>query len=170
MLLSMNDEARGKLNDEENAFMLDNHYGDDSLEELNAIVIIMARIQPTNDKANAETIYDADTFSEGIIPRMTKLSDENVLLKTQVESVVQERENIKIEFQEQFNSIKAIQVQHQQEVNELIEHVNQKTYAYVDVRAKNQDILITISELKAKLAAQAKNVNTKFDKSTTLEN
>ncbi|GJW33081.1 hypothetical protein Tco_0053113 [Tanacetum coccineum] len=101
--------------------------------------------------------------------RMTKLSDENVLLKTQVESVVQERENIKIEFQEQFNSIKATWVQHQQEVNELIEHVNQKTYAYADVRAKNQDLLITISELKVKLAAQAKNVNTKFDKSTTLE-
>ncbi|GJZ62216.1 hypothetical protein Tco_0618353 [Tanacetum coccineum] len=74
--------------------------------------------------------------------RMKKLSDENVLLKTQVESVVQERENIKLEFQKQFNSIKA---------------------------TRNQDLLITISELKAKLAAQAKNVNTKFDKSATLE-
>nr|GEX03559.1 hypothetical protein [Tanacetum cinerariifolium] len=37
------------------------------------------------------------------------------------------------------------------EINELIENVNQKTYAYGDVRAKNQDLLITISELKAKL-------------------
>ncbi|GJT46284.1 hypothetical protein Tco_0954999 [Tanacetum coccineum] len=101
--------------------------------------------------------------------KMTKLSDENVLLKSQVESVVQERKNIKLEFQKQFNSIKTTRVQHQQEVNKLVKHVNQKTYAYVDVRAKNQDLLITISELKAKFAAQVKNVNTKFDKSATLE-
>nr|GEW61937.1 putative reverse transcriptase domain-containing protein [Tanacetum cinerariifolium] len=40
--------------------------------------------------------------------RMRKLSDENVLLKTQVESIVQKRENIKVEFQKLFNSIKAI--------------------------------------------------------------
>nr|GEY92323.1 integrase, catalytic region, zinc finger, CCHC-type, peptidase aspartic, catalytic [Tanacetum cinerariifolium] len=96
--------------------------------------------------------------------RMTKLSDENVLLKAQVESVVQERENIKLKFQKKFNSIKATQIQHQQEVNELVKHANQKTYAYADVCAKNQDLLITISGIKAKLAAQAKNVNTKFDK------
>ncbi|GJY98255.1 hypothetical protein Tco_0515165 [Tanacetum coccineum] len=58
----------------------------------------------------------------------SKLIDENVLLKNQVESIVQERENI-----------------------------------------KNQDLLFVISKLKEKLDKQAKNVNTKFDKSTTLE-
>ncbi|GJZ24956.1 hypothetical protein Tco_0562415 [Tanacetum coccineum] len=62
--------------------------------------------------------------------KMTKLIDENVLLKNQVEST---------------------------------------TYAYADVHAKNQDHLIVISELKEKLAKQAKNVNIKFDKFTTLE-
>nr|GEW78493.1 integrase, catalytic region, zinc finger, CCHC-type, peptidase aspartic, catalytic [Tanacetum cinerariifolium] len=36
------------------------------------------------------------------------------------------------------------------EINELIENVNQKT-SYVDICAQNQDLLITISELKAKL-------------------
>ncbi|GKA09126.1 hypothetical protein Tco_0688457 [Tanacetum coccineum] len=96
--------------------------------------------------------------------RMTKWSDENMLLKSQVELVVQERENIKLEFQKQFNSIKATRVQHQ---HELIEHANQKIYTYADVRAKNQDLLITITELKAKLAAQAKNVNTKSDSKDT---
>nr|GEX37822.1 integrase, catalytic region, zinc finger, CCHC-type, peptidase aspartic, catalytic [Tanacetum cinerariifolium] len=102
---------------------------------------------------------------------MTKLSDENVLLKAQVESVVQERENIKLEFQKLYNSIKATQVQHQQDVNELTENVNQKTYAYADVRAENQDLFKTISELKAKLklTEKEKNVNTKFDKFATLE-
>ncbi|GJU26614.1 hypothetical protein Tco_1165235 [Tanacetum coccineum] len=65
--------------------------------------------------------------------RLSMLNDENVLLKTQVDSVVQERENIKLEYQKLFNSIKATRTQHQKEVNELIEHVNQKKYAYGDV-------------------------------------
>ncbi|GJT95835.1 hypothetical protein Tco_1091353 [Tanacetum coccineum] len=38
MLLAMKDEARGNLNEEENDFMLGNHYGDDLLEELNEAV------------------------------------------------------------------------------------------------------------------------------------
>ncbi|GKE71534.1 hypothetical protein Tco_1529606, partial [Tanacetum coccineum] len=91
----------------------------------------------------------------------------NVLLKTQVDSVVKERENVKLEYQKLFNSIKVTHNQHQKELDELIEHVNQKTYAYADVRALNQDLLITISELKNKLKTvdKGKNVNTKFDKS-----
>ncbi|GKC22622.1 hypothetical protein Tco_1024772 [Tanacetum coccineum] len=74
--------------------------------------------------------------------QLSSLNDENVLLKTQ----------------------------NQKDVNELIEHVNQKTYAYADVRAQNQDLLMTIFELKKKLRTleKGKNVNTKFDKSESL--
>ncbi|GJS50933.1 hypothetical protein Tco_0624295 [Tanacetum coccineum] len=63
--------------------------------------------------------------------------------------------------------LSAIRTQHQKEVDELIEHVNQKTYAYADVCAQNQDLLMIISELKDKLRTidKGKNVNTKFDKS-----
>ncbi|GJU39585.1 gag-pol polyprotein [Tanacetum coccineum] len=45
-------------------------------------------------------------------------------------------------------------------------HVNQKTYAYAEVRAQNQDLLITIFELKSKMQKIEKgiSVNTKFDK------
>nr|GEW53027.1 integrase, catalytic region, zinc finger, CCHC-type, peptidase aspartic, catalytic [Tanacetum cinerariifolium] len=102
--------------------------------------------------------------------KLSTLNDENVLRKTQVESIVQERENIKLEFQKLFNSIKATRTQHQKEVNELSEHVNQKTYAYADVRTQNQDLLMTISELKDKLRTNEKwkYVNTKFDKFETL--
>ncbi|GJZ22596.1 hypothetical protein Tco_0559635 [Tanacetum coccineum] len=64
MLLAMKDEARGNLNEEENDFMLDNHYGDDSLEELNATVIMMARIQPAKNSDDAEPKHDAKTISE----------------------------------------------------------------------------------------------------------
>ncbi|GKA00006.1 hypothetical protein Tco_0672556 [Tanacetum coccineum] len=52
MLLAMKNEAGGNLNDKENDFMLDNAYGDDTLEELSAAVIMMVRIQPADDKAD----------------------------------------------------------------------------------------------------------------------
>ncbi|GJS41308.1 hypothetical protein Tco_0566351 [Tanacetum coccineum] len=103
--------------------------------------------------------------------KMEKLNGDNVSLNIQIESLLQERENIKLEYQKLFNSIKMTRAQHQREVNELIENINQKTYAYGDVRSKNQVLLMTISEHKAKLktAEKGKNVNTKFDKSATLE-
>ncbi|GKA66528.1 hypothetical protein Tco_0766336 [Tanacetum coccineum] len=103
--------------------------------------------------------------------KLSTLNYKNVLLKTQVESVVQERVNIKLEFQKLFNSIKVTWAQHQTEVDELLQCVDQKTYAYADVCAKNQDLLMIISELKSKLNTIKKgtNVNTKFDSSETLE-
>ncbi|GKD43490.1 hypothetical protein Tco_1268135 [Tanacetum coccineum] len=64
MLLATKDEAGMHLNEQENDFMLDNAYGDNMLEELNAAVILMARIQPTDEKSNAEPTYDAEVISE----------------------------------------------------------------------------------------------------------
>nr|GEX20121.1 retrovirus-related Pol polyprotein from transposon TNT 1-94 [Tanacetum cinerariifolium] len=93
----------------------------------------------------------------------------NELLTAQLEKSLK-RENVKVKYQNLFNSIKATRTQHQKELDELIEHVNQKTYAYANVRAQNQDLLITISELKNKLKTVEKgnNVNTKFNKFETL--
>ncbi|GJY17589.1 hypothetical protein Tco_0389080 [Tanacetum coccineum] len=90
-------------------------------------------------------------------------------LEETLEDPEEKRKNIKLEYQKLFNSIKATQTQHQKDLDELNEHVNQKTYAYADVHAQNQDLLITISELKNKLKTvdNGKNVNTKFDKSET---
>ncbi|GKC38750.1 hypothetical protein Tco_1051134 [Tanacetum coccineum] len=64
MLLAMKDEAGSNLKDEENDFMLDNSYGDETLEELTAAVIMMARIQPVDDNAVTEPNYDAKAVSE----------------------------------------------------------------------------------------------------------
>nr|GEW33805.1 retrovirus-related Pol polyprotein from transposon TNT 1-94 [Tanacetum cinerariifolium] len=52
----------------------------------------------------------------------------------------------------------------------MFDDVTQKTYAYADVRAQNQDLLMIISELKSKLQMidKGKHVNTKFEKSKTL--
>nr|GEW82166.1 hypothetical protein [Tanacetum cinerariifolium] len=82
---------------------------------------------------------------------MEKLESENVPLEFQVQSLIKERENVKSEYQKLFDSIKKTRTQTQGEINELIEHVNQKTYAYAEVRAQKQDLLVTIFELKAKL-------------------
>ncbi|GJV07620.1 hypothetical protein Tco_1345276 [Tanacetum coccineum] len=77
-----------------------------------------------------------------------------------------ERENIKLEYQKLFDSIKKTRAQTQGEINELIENVQQKTYAYADVCAQNQDLLTQTAELKLNLknVAKGKSVNTKFDK------
>ncbi|GJU45940.1 hypothetical protein Tco_1203206 [Tanacetum coccineum] len=289
ILCAMKDEDGSKLNNEENGFMLDTSFDDETIEELTAAVMLMARIQPTDGNAKTVPSYDAkadsevnasskvheqlsrdkrktviqtsddDQINSNIIfddsyvdnnggtfnhdssdhdkyqeiqmlaynkvdeksskenilkneidrllevsltsyiqhcvlisvekqenellqaklekssidskdIQLSTLNDENVLLKTQVDSVVQERENIKLEFQKLFNSIKATRSQHQKEVDELIENVNQKTYAYADVRAQNQDLLMIIFVLINKLRTieKGKNVNTKFDKSDTL--
>ncbi|GJT87584.1 retrovirus-related pol polyprotein from transposon TNT 1-94 [Tanacetum coccineum] len=64
MLLAMKNEARSNLKNKENDFMLDNSYGDETLEELTAAVIMMARIQPANDNADSKPSYDAKAVSE----------------------------------------------------------------------------------------------------------
>ncbi|GJZ01446.1 hypothetical protein Tco_0519407 [Tanacetum coccineum] len=82
---------------------------------------------------------------------MEKLENDNVSLEFQVQSLIKEQENVKSEYQKLFDSIKKTRSQTQGEINELIKHVNQNTYAYADVRAQNQDLLMTITELKTKL-------------------
>ncbi|GJU34106.1 integrase, catalytic region, zinc finger, CCHC-type containing protein [Tanacetum coccineum] len=51
-------------------------------------------------------------------------------------------------------------------MDELTAHVSEKTYAYGVIRAENQNLLLTISELKTRLekVEKGKSVNTKFDK------
>nr|GEY08337.1 integrase, catalytic region, zinc finger, CCHC-type, peptidase aspartic, catalytic [Tanacetum cinerariifolium] len=64
MLLATKDEVGVHLDDEENDFMLDNTYRDNTLKELNAAVIMMARIQPTDDKSDAKPTYDVEFISK----------------------------------------------------------------------------------------------------------
>ncbi|GJX79388.1 zinc finger, CCHC-type, retrotransposon gag domain protein [Tanacetum coccineum] len=64
---------------------------------------------------------------------MEKLENEKVSLEFQVQSLVKERENVIMEYQKLFDSIKKTGTQNRREMDELIENVNQKTYAYGDV-------------------------------------
>ncbi|GJU91142.1 integrase, catalytic region, zinc finger, CCHC-type containing protein [Tanacetum coccineum] len=100
------------------------------------------------------------------ISRIQKLEDENVSLDFKVQSLIKERDNAKMEYKKLFDSIKKTRSQTQKEMDELIDHVSKKTYAYVAIRAENQNLLVTISELKARMknGENGKSVNTKFDK------
>ncbi|GJW81365.1 retrovirus-related pol polyprotein from transposon TNT 1-94 [Tanacetum coccineum] len=64
MLLAIKDEAVIYLDEEENDFMLMSAFVDEQLEELNASVIIIARIQPTKNDSDAEPTYDSDFVCE----------------------------------------------------------------------------------------------------------
>ncbi|GKF69967.1 integrase, catalytic region, zinc finger, CCHC-type containing protein, partial [Tanacetum coccineum] len=98
MLLATKDE-------EENDFMLVNAYGDDTLEELNASVIMMARIQPTDDKSDAEPTYDAELISEvnasqidminGLLSKTESQRKMNIELKKQKALLQRELETCK---------------------------------------------------------------------------
>ncbi|GJX77102.1 hypothetical protein Tco_0323913 [Tanacetum coccineum] len=196
----MKDEAGSNLEDEENDFMLDNSYGDETLEEITAAVIMMARIQPANDNAVTKLKYDAKAVSEEklsshdrIVYKMGQSIQTIHMLGKTPNKVYDPFLKARLGYQnpellkkaivaqpkmydgEMLQSTKLIidspdsEGQHQHEVNELIENINQNTYAYGDVRSKNQDLLMIISELKDKLKIfeKGKDVNTKFDKSVT---
>ncbi|GJS25631.1 hypothetical protein Tco_0454263 [Tanacetum coccineum] len=62
MLLAMKDEARSNLNNKENDFMLDTSYGEETMEELTAVVMLMAQeFQPADVMLHSEeTLEDAE--------------------------------------------------------------------------------------------------------------
>nr|GEV50709.1 hypothetical protein [Tanacetum cinerariifolium] len=64
MLLAMKDEAESNLNNEDNDFMLDTSYGEDTMEELTVVVMLMARIQPADGNAETVPSYDAKAVSK----------------------------------------------------------------------------------------------------------
>ncbi|GKE29209.1 hypothetical protein Tco_1444593, partial [Tanacetum coccineum] len=64
MLLAMKDEAGSILKDEENDFLLENSYGEETMEKLTVAVMLMARIQPANGNAETVPSYDAKAVSE----------------------------------------------------------------------------------------------------------
>nr|GEX33839.1 retrovirus-related Pol polyprotein from transposon TNT 1-94 [Tanacetum cinerariifolium] len=95
--------------------------------------------------------------------RLSTLNDENVLLKTQVNVVVQERENIKLEFQKLFNSIKETRTQHQKEIKiKTIEKGNNVNTEFD--KSETLGTLLCVTPLPKNIAVKAKKVsNTKVN-------
>ncbi|GKC94304.1 hypothetical protein Tco_1159746 [Tanacetum coccineum] len=83
----------------------------------------------------AKSSSDSKDIQANLLKRIKILENNFKQSQAQMDLVVKERENVKLEYQKLFNSIKATRAQHKKELDELIEHVTQKTYAYADVRA-----------------------------------
>ncbi|GJT61859.1 hypothetical protein Tco_1005392 [Tanacetum coccineum] len=60
----MNDEAGSHLSNEENDFMLDNAYGEESLDELTSSIMLMARLQPAAKTTDIVPSYDDKAVSQ----------------------------------------------------------------------------------------------------------
>ncbi|GJS41394.1 retrovirus-related pol polyprotein from transposon TNT 1-94 [Tanacetum coccineum] len=103
------------------------------------------------------------------ISKLEKLENENVSLDFKVQSLIKEHDNVKLEYQKLFDSIKKTWSQTQKEMDELIVHVSEKTYAYGAIRAENQNLLSTISELKTRLEKVEKEENHVVSKPVTLQ-
>nr|GEX50052.1 hypothetical protein [Tanacetum cinerariifolium] len=63
---TMKDEAGSNLNNEENDFMLDTSYGEETMEDLTAAVMLMAQIQPVDGNAETVPSYDAKAVRENL--------------------------------------------------------------------------------------------------------
>ncbi|GJU85951.1 retrovirus-related pol polyprotein from transposon TNT 1-94 [Tanacetum coccineum] len=101
-------------------------------------------------------------FSSSFIP-----SDKNSNATPSIPVSMPKRDNVKLEYKSFLNSrSKRHGIKINSKIETLIAHVSEKTYAYGAIRAENQNLLFTISELKTRLAnvEKGKSVNTKFDK------
>nr|GEX77488.1 hypothetical protein [Tanacetum cinerariifolium] len=64
MLLAKQDEAGVILTDEQNDILFVDAYRLEEIEDLNANICLMAKIQPTNNTFDARTSYDSTCISE----------------------------------------------------------------------------------------------------------
>ncbi|GJY75034.1 hypothetical protein Tco_0479465 [Tanacetum coccineum] len=108
----------------------------------NATPSIQHQCQLQPEKKNINGIHsftnkNTNPLDYSWISKMEKLEDENVSLDFTVQSLIKERDNVKLEYQKLFNSIKKTRSQTQMEIDELIAHVSEKTYAYGAIRAEN---------------------------------
>nr|GEW66287.1 hypothetical protein [Tanacetum cinerariifolium]GEW67611.1 hypothetical protein [Tanacetum cinerariifolium] len=97
--------------------------------------------EPNGDVNSGSVEYDNNVQESYVLEQLAR----NAYKEAEKQQIIVKK------YQKLFDSIKRTQTQTQGEINELIENVNQKTYAYADVHAQNQDLLIIISELKAKV-------------------
>ncbi|GJS83923.1 hypothetical protein Tco_0750464 [Tanacetum coccineum] len=71
---SMKDKARSNLNNEEDDFMLDTSYSEETMEELTVAVMLMAQIQPAD--GNAETVPSYDEKAVNEVNASSKVHDQ----------------------------------------------------------------------------------------------
>ncbi|GJY31410.1 retrovirus-related pol polyprotein from transposon TNT 1-94 [Tanacetum coccineum] len=103
--------------------------------EIECCVLLSHKCVNNNMQDEIEKVQrDSIEIQEGMQKRIN-------ILENDVQRCQTKLENVKTEYQKLFDSIKKTRAQTQGEINELFENVKQKTYAYADVRAQNQDLL-----------------------------
>nr|GEV54487.1 hypothetical protein [Tanacetum cinerariifolium] len=102
MLLAMKDKAGSNLNNKENDFILDTSYGEETMGELIAIVMLMARIQPADGNVENVPSYDAKAVSE--VNASSKVHDQmsHVKRKTFIHTSDDDQINSNIIFDDSF--------------------------------------------------------------------
>ncbi|GJV94369.1 hypothetical protein Tco_1545946 [Tanacetum coccineum] len=146
MLLATKDEAGVHLDEEENDFMLDNAYGENTLEELNAAVIMMARIQPTNDKSDAKPTYDAEFISEvndlqiDMINRLLSKNDHVQHNHEKLETIIHTSADDQIDFDIKFDDVdnNSGQAEHDTNAHDQSLHDFESLINNVQVEAEKQ--------------------------------
>ncbi|GJV91405.1 hypothetical protein Tco_1539218 [Tanacetum coccineum] len=120
------------------------------MEELDKDKVkVKVKVNPTKSKVNAEAVTEETLNGPTHDRRNLRMRHVSFgILKCNLDK---SRVMPKFEYQKLFDSIKKTRSQTKKEMDELIVHVSKKTYAYDAIRAKNQDYLSTISELKTKL-------------------
>ncbi|GJU85100.1 retrovirus-related pol polyprotein from transposon TNT 1-94 [Tanacetum coccineum] len=180
MLLATKDEAGVHLDEEENDFMHNNAYGDNMLEELNATMIMMACIQPTDDKSDAKPTYDDEFISEvnasqidmvnGLFSKSDHEQQCSTTIKQEITEEVREMLEIFKSMERKVEETSQKDELIQNEIDRLLEaslerEIRDCVLISVVVRAKNKYLLMIISEIKDKLKTveKGKNVNTKHN-------
>ncbi|GKE03531.1 hypothetical protein Tco_1395549, partial [Tanacetum coccineum] len=134
-----------------NDFMLMNAYGDDQLEELNALVIMMARIQPTDNKSDAEPTYDAEVINElnasqidlinGLLSKGDHEQRNHEKFKTIKHTSVDDQIDSDIIFDDPYVEDNSRQFEHDQDAHDQNFAGLESLIYNVQVEAKNQRIM-----------------------------
>ncbi|GJS95562.1 hypothetical protein Tco_0802530 [Tanacetum coccineum] len=154
MMLATKYEAGIHLDEEENDFMLMSASGEEQLEELNASVITMARIQPADNDFDAETTYDSDFVSE--------LNDSHIdLINGLLSKSDHEQQN-----REKLETIKFTSFDDQIDCNIIFDD----PYKEVNSRQVEHATMFMIKKMKKKNALIAKELKTYKERVQNIEN
>ncbi|GKF08680.1 hypothetical protein Tco_0042904 [Tanacetum coccineum] len=93
MLLAIKDEAGSILKNEENDFLLDNSYGEETMEEFTDAVMLVAQIQPADGNAKTVPSYDAKAVSE--VNALSKVHEQVTHVKCK--TIIQKSEDDQID-------------------------------------------------------------------------
>ncbi|GJR23690.1 retrovirus-related pol polyprotein from transposon TNT 1-94 [Tanacetum coccineum] len=169
MLLAKQDETGVHLIDEQNDFLFADALRMEEIEELSANICLMARIQPADNTSDDGPSYDSAFISEvqsssikdnqeQMYPTHTKIIN-STIGDDQIDSNIifdEPNRNVNSGSVEKDTHVPDLYALEQLARNAYKEAEKQlfaqkKTYAYGAIRAENQNLLSTISELKTRL-------------------